>query len=94
MRGRVADAQGKPVARRQVRAAAADFPENRYYDPTTETDAEGKFELKFIRPGEHYIQAAPFWLDPTQGPPKSSQHVELTAGQIEKDIELVAQPER
>jgi len=94
VRGRVVDAQGKPVARRQVRAAAADLLENRYYDPTAETDAEGNFELKFIRPGEHYIQAAPFWLNPAEGPPKASQQVELTAGQIEKDIELVAQPGR
>jgi protocatechuate 3,4-dioxygenase beta subunit len=94
VRGRVVDAQGQPVARRQVRAAAADLRENRYYDATTETDEQGKFELKFIRPGEQYIQAAPFWLNPEQAPSKSTHYVELTAGQVEKDVELVAQPDR
>jgi hypothetical protein len=33
--------------------------ENRDYDPTTTTKADGTFELKFVRPGEHFIQAVP-----------------------------------
>lgn len=94
VRGRVVDAQGKPVARRQVRASDAELRENRYYDPTTETDDEGKFELKFIRPGQQYIQVAPFWLRNTEAPAKTTHYVDLVAGQIEKDVELVAEPGR
>ena len=41
--------------------APADRLENRYYDPTVTTAADGTYELKFIRPGEHFIQVAPFW---------------------------------
>ena len=92
VRGRVF-CQGKPVAQREVRASAADKLENRYYDPTTTTDAEGRFELKFIRPGEQFIQAAPFWLDPAQAP-NGSESVELKAGELLEGIELQAVPER
>src|SRR5580692_6272610 len=60
--GKVVDATGKPMAFHEVRASAADKLENRYYDPTTKTKQDGTYELRFIRPGEHFIQAAPFWL--------------------------------
>jgi protocatechuate 3,4-dioxygenase beta subunit len=92
VRGRVLDRQGKPVARREVRASAVDKLENRYYDPTTTTDADGRFELKFIRPGEQYIQAAPFWLDAAQAP-AGTQLLELTAGELHEGVELQAEPD-
>jgi len=93
VRGRVLDPQGNPVAQREVRASPVDKLENRYYDPTTTTDAEGRFELKFIRPGEQYIQAAPFWLDAAQAPAGVTQMLELTAGEVAENVELVAGPE-
>ena len=46
MRGRVIDSTASPSAGREVRADAADNLENRYYDPTVKTAADGKFELK------------------------------------------------
>ena len=61
VKGRV-KADGGNVAGLQVRAHAADLRGNRYYDPTTKTKEDGTFELKFIRPGKHYIQVEPFWL--------------------------------
>lgn len=93
VRGRVVDAVGKPVADRQVRASAADTLENRYYDPTTTTDADGRFELKFIRPGEQHIQAYPFWLRAIDAPKGTSGILELEPGEVREGIELIAQPQ-
>ncbi|MGO9920510.1 MAG: carboxypeptidase regulatory-like domain-containing protein [Isosphaeraceae bacterium] len=88
VRGRVTDRDGKPIANREVRAAAADLLENRYYDPTVKTAADGTFELKFIRPGEQSIQVAPFWLDPRQAPVELSQTLTLKPGEIKADVEF------
>ncbi len=93
VKGRVVDADGNPVADRDVRASAADTLENRYYDPTTHTDADGRFELKFIRPGEQHIQVYPFWLSATDAPGGTSQTVTLEPGEVVEDIELTAQPD-
>lgn len=86
IRGRVTSF-GKPVAGRKVRTHDASKHENRYYDPTVTSDAEGKFELKFVRPGEHYLQAEPFWMDAEQDN-KASFHVEAKAGEVLEDLEL------
>ena len=48
------------------------------------TDAEGRFELKFIRPGQQQIQAGA----------GSTQLVELTAGDLIEEVELQAAPEQ
>ena len=93
VRGRVVDALGAPVARREVRATGVDKRDNRYYVPTVETDAKGRFELKFVGPGEQFIQAAPFWLDPAQAPIGSSAVVTLRPGDVKDDVELTARPE-
>jgi len=81
VRGRVLDRAGQPVANREVRAAAADLRDNRYYDPTSRTHADGSFEIKFIRPGKHHVQVAPFWLHPGEAPAGTNQDVELAEGQ-------------
>ena len=44
--------------------------------------------------GEQFIQAAPFWLDPSQAPIGSSAIVTLRPGETRDDVELTAQPER
>jgi beta-lactamase regulating signal transducer with metallopeptidase domain/protocatechuate 3,4-dioxygenase beta subunit len=90
VRGRVVDEKGKPVAYREVRAHAADKLENRYYDPTTATKEDGTFELRFIRPGEQYIQVAPFWFHAEQAPAKTTRKLQLKEGQTVEDVQLVA----
>ncbi len=72
VRGRVTDPDGRPVPGREVRASAADRLENRYYDPTVMTAADGSYELRCIRPGKQFIQVAPFWLDARQSPEGTS----------------------
>ena len=89
VRGKVVDSNGKPVAGRDVRAEAVDKLENRYYDPTTTTKEDGTFELPFIRPGDQYIQVAPFWLIAEQGPPASTKRITLDGGQELNDVQFV-----
>jgi protocatechuate 3,4-dioxygenase beta subunit len=88
VRGRVTDLSGQPMANRQVRAAAADLLENRYYDPTVLTAADGTFELKFIRPGEQHIQVYPFWLDPNQAPAGTSHTLTLKPGDQKAGVDF------
>ncbi|HEY7314861.1 MAG TPA: M56 family metallopeptidase [Gemmataceae bacterium] len=90
VRGKVVDDQGKPVAYREVRASAADKLENRYYDPTTTTKEDGTFELRFIRPGQQYIQVAPFWLSAEQAPGKTTRKLQLKEGQTVEGVKLIA----
>jgi hypothetical protein len=86
VRGHVVDGSGKPIADREVRASAVDRLENRYYDPTVKTAADGTYDLKFIRPGEQYIQVAPFWLDAQQAPSGTSQTVTLQPGETKDGV--------
>ena len=89
--GSVVDKSGEPIIGRKVRAHAFDKLGNRYYDPTTKTNTDGNFELKFIRPGKHYIQAYPFWLTAEGASKGTSQVIEVKAGEIVEIIELVGE---
>lgn len=75
-----------------VRAHAFDKRENRYYDPKTQTNEDGTFELKFVRPGKHYVQVEPFWLSAEEAP-HGSRVVEVKAGETLEGIELEPSPE-
>jgi hypothetical protein len=84
----VTDSSGKPVVGREVGASAADRLENRYYDPTIRTAADGSYELKFIRPGEQFIQVAPFWLDARQAPEGTSHTLTLQPGETKDGVDF------
>lgn len=86
VRGKVVDTAGKPVANRDVRALACDRLENSYYDPTTKTAQDGRFELKFVRPGKHQITAAPVLLNADES--KAKQVVAVTADHPTEGIQL------
>ncbi len=94
VRGKVVDEKGHPVAGREVRAQPTDRLENRYYDPTTTTKADGTFELKFIRPTEQFIQAAPFYLNASDGPADSTKTLTLKDGQVVDNVKLVVVEEK
>jgi len=89
VRGRLVDASGAPVTGREVRASAADRLENRYYDPTTTTGEDGTYTLRFLRPGEQFIQVAPFWLDARQAPAGMSHSVKLSGGETKEGVDFV-----
>jgi len=88
------DRAGRPIAGREVRAEPTAKDENRDFDPTTGTRPDRSFTLSSIRPGEHFIQAGPFWLEADQAPEGSSKVITLEAGQAKAVIELKAGPER
>jgi uncharacterized GH25 family protein len=88
VRGRLTDAQGRAVADREVRASAADRLENRYYDPTVKTGSDGRYELKFIRPGEQFIQVAPFWLEAQQAPQGTNHTLSLKPGESKDGVDF------
>ena len=91
IRGTVVDAQGNPVAGREVRAMSTAKDDNRYYVPTSRTGEDGRFEISFVAPGEHFVQVAPFWLDPEeQQPPESSQIVTVSVDAPAEGVALVA----
>ena len=90
VKGKVLDSSGNPVPNHKVRSHAFDKLGNRYYDPTTRTDENGNFEIKFIRPGKHYVQAYPFWLTAEQAPEKTSKIIKLEPGETIYEVELVA----
>ncbi len=88
VRGKVVDANNKPVAGREVRASASDGLENRYYLPTTKTKADGTFELRFVRAGKQHIQVDRFSPDqPLEG---TSKTVQLKEGHTLDDVKLIA----
>ncbi|WP_442485648.1 carboxypeptidase regulatory-like domain-containing protein [Aeoliella sp. SH292] len=81
VRGRVLNAAGEPIAQTLVRAVPTNKLDNRYYNPEVRTDDEGRYELKFIQPGENLIQAEPFWLQAEMAPAGTSRTVDLKAGE-------------
>jgi protocatechuate 3,4-dioxygenase beta subunit len=80
VKGVVVDKEGKPVAGQRVRTEPVDRIENRYYDPETVTDKEGKFSLPFVRPGKHYLWAARWSHDPEDVKPEDLHIIEVKAG--------------
>jgi len=88
VRGRVVDGAGAPLADHRVRTQAADRLANRYYDPQTTTDENGEFELRFVRPGRHYVQADPFWLVADGGESPASKLVTTDPAQPVVDVVL------
>jgi beta-lactamase regulating signal transducer with metallopeptidase domain/protocatechuate 3,4-dioxygenase beta subunit len=92
VRGRVVDGNGKPIRNHRVRTQSADYRENRYYNPETRTNDSGEFELKFVRPGEHFVQADPFWLVDNEAESESSRRITVEAGKTVDGIELIHRP--
>lgn len=88
VRGRVIAEEGQKLGRLEVRAHAYDKRGNRYYDPAAKTDDNGQFEIRFVRPGKHYIQVEPLWLNPEEGPAASYQFIEVKEGETKDGIEL------
>lgn len=93
VRGIVIDRNGRPIADHEVIAQSSDKKENRYYDPMTRSDANGRFELNFIRPGRHTIAGTRYLgLDGATlkyAPEGVVKEVELTDSGLVENITLV-----
>ncbi|MFZ4774989.1 MAG: antirepressor regulating drug resistance protein, partial [Terrimicrobiaceae bacterium] len=89
VRGRVSNREGKPVPNYEVRSQPKARDENRYYDPSVQTNADGTFELKFVPPGENVIEAPPFFADHSKTPQGSFKIVESKPDSPIEGIELV-----
>ncbi|MDQ3330161.1 MAG: carboxypeptidase-like regulatory domain-containing protein [Planctomycetota bacterium] len=89
VRGRVTDSQGRPKRGIDVRAVSGDERDNRYYVPTTKTGDDGRYELRFVAPGEHHVQVEPFWLA-GEGGGRGTRDVELAAGDVIEDVDFTA----
>ena len=92
--GHVVDKAGKAVVGAEVRAVQSDYRGNRYYDPTTKTDAKGNFALRFVAPGSHLVQVEPFWLYAKEAPEASTKAIEVEAGTPVSDVQLTQIPHR
>jgi beta-lactamase regulating signal transducer with metallopeptidase domain len=91
VRGRVTDPSGNPIAGHKVRASAMDGLESHYYDPIVETGADGSYELKFLRPGEQYVQVAPFTLFGKPVQSATRQTVKLESGETKDGVDFQAE---
>jgi protocatechuate 3,4-dioxygenase beta subunit len=90
VRGQALGNFGKPRPHIKVRAAAVDMRDNRYYMPTTTTDEAGRYELRFVAPGEHFIQTEPFWLSATDAPKEASRVVTVKSAAIVENVDFSA----
>ena len=73
---------GKPLkVGTSISAQAKDLLENRYYNPTSQVNEDGSFELKFIRAGEHSIRVDQKTID-----------VDLKPGQILEGVQMHFDP--
>jgi protocatechuate 3,4-dioxygenase beta subunit len=88
VRGKVTAPQGQSVKELLVRAHAHDKRGNRYYDPSTRTNPDGTFEIRFIRPGKHYIQVEPMWSKAEDGPAEAWTIIELKEGETKEGLRL------
>lgn len=86
IRGRLTH-QGKPVADRVVYTQSVDRCDHAHFEPTVRTSADGTFELKFVRPGQHYVLAEPRYSPPSFDP-KGYEIVEVKSGDITEGVNL------
>ena len=88
VRGRVTDAEGRPVAGIEVRASAADRWENRYYEPAVKTTDDGRYELKFIRPGEQFIHFGTVWYTEKPTPSATNRNLTVAPGEVKEGVDF------
>jgi hypothetical protein len=66
VRGRLVDSAGRAVVNCAIGLDATDKQDNRYYaPPAANTNSEGRFEIRFLRPGDYEIQTK--WVHTADG---------------------------
>ena len=81
IRGRIVDAEGKPLAKVYVRSSDVEGMENNYFSPATRSDRDGRFELPYVRPGKHIVHG---WMSVDKKDPKSAKLpvVDVQSGKV------------
>lgn len=92
VRGRVVDSLGKPVAKVYVQTTATDWLESNYYNPSIRSDDEGRFELRFVRPGRHLVHGWMRVRDSEKDGPKY-RAVDVKPGEIANVGDVFIPPE-
>lgn len=92
IRGQVITPSGSPAADKWVRVVGADDRDSRYTAPDAHTDADGKFELKFVRPGDVLVQVEPFIMRRPDGPlPKiAGTTLTIEPEEVKDDVQVTA----
>jgi Carboxypeptidase regulatory-like domain len=92
IKGQVLDRGGTPQPDKWVRAMSADDRDSRYTAPETHTDADGNFELKFVRPGDVLVQVEPFFMksDFGQTPPIAATQVTVSENEVKEGVRVTA----
>jgi protocatechuate 3,4-dioxygenase beta subunit len=92
IRGRVLDTAGTPAANKWVRAMSDEETDSRYVAPETHSDADGNFELKFVRPGGVLVQVEPFYMkdDSGQSSPIAGVHVSVGENELKEGVSVTA----
>lgn len=90
IKGQVLDRSGNAAPHKRVRVIGADDRDSRYVAPEVEADADGHFELKFVRPGDVWVQAEPFYMRMTGSvtPKIDAVPVTVAAEEAKEDVKL------
>jgi protocatechuate 3,4-dioxygenase beta subunit len=83
VKGKVINAAGDPVPNKSVRVISTDSRDSRYVAPETQSDKDGNFELKFVRPGDVMVQVEPFYMRSSSGPMTPIDSTPVTIGENE-----------
>ncbi len=86
VRGKVVDEKGQPAAGREVQAKAISQIDAFYPAPSTKTNKDGTFELKYIRAAKTTVQVSPYYVEP---PPKTIKTLTLKESEVVENVVLV-----
>ncbi len=93
IQGRIVDAQGQPIAGCTVDAEATDMLDNRYYVPLhVRTNADGRFELQFVRPSNYVVEVRDMRQDPGARVRPLKKPLLLREGESLKDVVIQVLP--
>ncbi|MFC1606487.1 M56 family metallopeptidase [Candidatus Latescibacterota bacterium] len=91
--GIVRDADGNPMTNHGVNAHPTDLKSCNEFDPSVKTDEQGRYTLRYIRPGETTISSTPLLPPDIKHSPKGHTiTVKLAPGKSLENVDLVGMP--
>lgn len=94
IKGQVLDRTGNAAPHKSVRVIGTDDRDSRYVSPEVESDADGHFELKFVRAGDVLVQVEPFYIKNPTGstPPITAVPVTVAPEETKEGVQVTANP--